>query len=232
MQKKRFIFDLDGTILNTWQDLASAMNAALAEKGLPVFLPENYRLWVGSGALRLAQHLLTVEVPRLWGNEGIHEAVQVRAEELVDGFMKAYATCCLEKTEPYPGILTFLRDLQAAGQELAVLTNKPDIFAQRLVTHFFPGIFRAVVGMRPEYQPKPALDLSERLLYQLGGRQELPCVMIGDSEADVRMGKNLHATSIAVSWGYRSETVLRAEKPDFLVADVDSLKQHCFALLT
>lgn len=187
------VFDLDGTLLDTLEDLYLSTNAALAAHGLPARTPDEVRRFVGNGIKTLVARAVPAGTP---------EAEQARVYE---DFCAHYAAHCGDHSSPYPGIPELLGHLRAAGLRLAVVSNKGDFAAQELVAKQFPGAFDAVLGEKEAYgiRKKPAPDMVEAALERMGaGRGGL--VYIGDSEVDLQTAANVGCPCLSVTWGFRS----------------------------
>lgn len=191
------LFDLDGTLLDTLEDLADATNAALAAFGLPPRTVDEVRRFVGNGVRRLMERA----VPG--------GAAHPRFEEILACFKEYYAAHCQEKTRPYPGILPLLERLQGAGAKVAVISNKFDGAVKQLADSYFGPRVDLAVGEKPGVRKKPAPDAVLEALRQLGARAET-AVYIGDSDVDVATARNAGLAGIAVSWGFRSRQELEA----------------------
>ncbi len=197
MRYRAVIFDLDGTLLNTLEDLADSMNEALAGAGLPGHPVDAYRFFVGTGIVNLVK------------NAAPAEAEPEQRERILARMGEIYDRNWARKTRPYPGVPELLGELSRAGVKLAVLSNKPDVFTQVMVRHFFPGeIFGAVKGMTAEIPRKPdpagALLLAERL----GVRPE-ETAYCGDSDTDMKTGLAAGMFTVGVTWGFRPVEELR-----------------------
>lgn len=196
MKYKAAIFDMDGTILDTLEDLRDSVNAALAWAGFPARTTEEIRAFVGNGAKKLIERA----VP---DGAGADTANQVLA-----WYRAYYEAHAQEKTAPYPGVCGMLEALHAAGVRLAVVSNKPDGAVKKLAEHYFPGVFDAAIGAMDGTAVKPAPDAlwaAMRLLGVAAGET----VYIGDSDVDVMTAKNAGTAGVAVAWGFRSEAFLR-----------------------
>ncbi len=211
MKYKVILFDLDGTLLDTLEDLAEAVNAALRKRGLPLHSTDEYRKMVGHGV----RNLVTVALPEAF-----------RADEaFIDSCLadfKAYYTEHIDvHTYPYPGIPELLSELQERGVRMAVVSNKFQEGAERLVRKFFPGIgFAAILGNRPGLPLKPSPEIVREALEKAGSGPE-GALLVGDSPTDMRTAENGGIGSIAVSWGYRSRDELAGNR----IADsVEELK--------
>ncbi len=193
------LFDLDGTLLDTLADLADAANRVLAASGLPIHDQNAYRRFIGDGS-RL---LITRALPQ-----------DRRDPSTVDTFLKRFKTDYganwKSATHPYPGIQDLLHDLVRGGIPLAVVTNKPQAFAECCLAHFFPDVvFRMVRGQegnRPlKPDPAPALDAAAHL-----GVVPAACLLLGDSGVDMQTARAAGMLPVGASWGFRPVAELTA----------------------
>ena len=196
------LFDLDGTLLDTLEDLADAVNFTMDHYGYPRRSLEEVRRFVGNGARRL----IALAVP-----EGAD------AEAAFQTFKAYYDAHCRIKTRPYPGILQVLTEL-AAEYPVAIVSNKPDSAVKSLCADYFPGIY--ALGESPECPRKPAPDMVRRAMEIIGVDR---CVYVGDSEVDVATGRNSGMPCYACTWGYRDTDVLLAAGADILVDSAEEL---------
>ena len=215
--KKLILFDLDGTLIDTLEDLAEAVNHALALRGLPLHTLDEYRGMVGHGVRSLVQQALGEESP------------------LVDAALadfRAYYEAHIDvHTRPYPGIPELLADLQARGVQLAVVSNKFQEGTEYLIRRFFSGIdFVAILGNRPGWPLKPSPEIVQDVLTRSGVSPE-DALLVGDSPTDMRTAANGGIDALAVTWGYRSaeelEPVLRElfqDGPAHLANSVPALR--------
>lgn len=187
------VFDLDGTLLNTLEDLHLSTNAALAEHGLPARSLEEVRRFVGNGIRRLIERAVPT---------GTDVAEQ---EAVYDAFCAHYAAHCEDHTGPYPGIPGLLARLRAADVRLAVVSNKGDFAVQELVARQFPDAFDAVLGESEAtgIRRKPAPDMVLAALERMGADRD-GMVYIGDSEVDIQTAANVGCPCISCTWGFRS----------------------------
>lgn len=190
MKPEAVIFDLDGTLVDTLDDLTSAVNHALASAGLPASTRTAVRANTGNGIRRL----IAGSCP-----EGTEEKVELAVFE---EFKRRYAEHDLDETAPYPGIVELLDALEAAGMRMAVVSNKADFAAQRIVEALLPGRFGAVLGERAPYARKPAPDMVDAVLAALGATRE-QAVYVGDSEVDAATAAACGIPCILCSWGFR-----------------------------
>ena len=195
MKSQACIFDLDGTLLDTLQDLANSVNIALEDFGQPVRTVEEVRAFVGNGVRKLMQR----SVP-----EGTDEDL---GERIYERFLEVYDREKNHYTKPYDGILELIALLKARGIACAVLSNKNDDAVAALCEAHFPNCFEFTQGMRPGVAPKPAPDELFALCTRMGINPE-DAVYIGDSEVDVKTAQAAGMRLVAVTWGFRSREML------------------------
>lgn len=206
------VFDLDGTILNTLEDLARACNYVCELHGWPTFPLDAYRYKVGNGMLKLVERIMPAEY---LGDEAMF--AQVLAE-----FRARYAEHKEDHTAPYPGIIEALDSLRAADITLAVLTNKDHDAALPLVERFFGQRFAVVQGALPTFPPKPAAPITRYVLDRLGADPQR-VLYVGDSNVDVQTGHNAGLLVAGAAWGFRGATELEAAGADFILEHPDEL---------
>ena len=215
---KTVLFDLDGTLLNTIDDLADAGNRLCAARGWPTHTADRYRYFVGNGIPKLIERL-TPEACRT-------------PETLADtyrAFDADYDAHMFDKTRPYPGVPELLARLAAAGVQMAVFSNKDDALARRVVAHYFDaGLFAVVRGALPGVPKKPAPQGTLALMEAIGA-QAASTLYVGDSNVDVHTGKNAGLRCCGVLWGFRTEDELREAGADYLAADAAALEQVILA---
>lgn len=182
------LFDLDGTLLNTLDDLRSAVNHTMNVFGYPERTREEVRRFVGNGAARLLQ--LAVPAGEDW---------QAPLAE----FQRYYREHCQEATAPYPGISAALEALSA--HPIAVVSNKPDAATKRLCAQYFPGVYAQ--GEQPDCPRKPAPDMVRAAMARIGVEH---CVYVGDSEVDVLTAANARVPCLSVLWGFRDKAEIQA----------------------
>lgn len=195
MKSQACIFDLDGTLLDTLQDLANSVNIALEDFGQPVRTVEEVRAFVGNGVRKLMQRAVPEET-----DEDLGERIYERFLEVYDREKNHY-------TKPYDGILELIALLKARGVACAVLSNKNDDAVVALCEAHFPNCFEFTQGMRPGVAPKPAPDALFALCTRMGINPE-DAVYIGDSEVDVKTAQAAGMRLVAVTWGFRSREML------------------------
>lgn len=189
------IFDLDGTLLNTLDDLHRAVNHALAALGLPRRGLAEVRLFTGNGIRRL----IDLSVP-----EGASQDV---ADRVFAKFKAYYDKHKLDATRPYTGMPEVIGDLRGAGVACAVVSNKADSAVQGIIDHFYPDTFDCVMGERAGVRRKPHRDMIDVVLRELG-RSADGMVYVGDSEVDIETARNCGCPCLSCSWGFRDRSWL------------------------
>lgn len=190
------IFDLDGTLLDTLDDLSLSVNHALGEFGLPVRSKEQIRRALGNGVRRLVEE----SVPGGTGHEDF--------ERIFASFKAFYKVHSMDKTKPYEGIIPLLRQLKSMGYHCAIVSNKLDDAVQDLNRLFFADYIDAAIGESAAVKRKPAPDSVFEALHRLGSTRER-AVYVGDSEVDFATAGNAGLPCVSVTWGFRDEEYLR-----------------------
>lgn len=208
--KTAIILDLDGTILNTLDDLCDSVNAALKKNGFPLRTIAEVRDFVGNGAKNL--------VIRSLGEYANDETV----EKTLTDFKAHYETNKTNKTAPYDGMLETMNKLHASGCKLAIVSNKHDDAVQGLYNQFFTETCDFALGNCDFLPKKPSPDMILYALEKIGKTVE-DAVYIGDSEVDVTTAKNTNIPCIAVSWGFRDRDVLESAGAEIIVNTPDEL---------
>lgn len=208
-----YVFDLDGTLLDTLDDLTDAVNHALLACGLKECTREEVRGFVGNGIKTL--------IKRAVGED--HAA---RQEEALEAFKAYYGAHCLDKTKPYAGVKETLQTLLKHGKKIAVVSNKADFAVKKLCKEIFPEIEVAIgenesAGVRK----KPAPDSVLSALAALGAKKET-AVYIGDSEVDIETAKNAGLPCISVSWGFKDRAFLLSHGATTIIDTPQELLCH------
>ena len=203
MTYKTYLFDMDGTLLDTVEDLTAAVNHTLTQYGYPTRSQEQVRKGLGNGAVKLMAAMLP---------EG--ETTPGFADIMRDYRAWYQAHACV-RTQPYPGVSALLERLRQAGCRIAIVSNKPHGAVSELAERFFPGI--PAFGESPAVPRKPAPDMVLRALEALGADKDT-AVYVGDSEVDVQTARNAGLPLIAVSWGFRGRRAL-AETGAAIIVD-------------
>lgn len=196
MQIKKYkgiIFDLDGTLVNSVEDIADAMNTVLTNLHFPTHSYDSYQYFIGNGLRSLVQRAL----PETHRSE---EQIENSFQEMI----KVYSQICTQKTKAYHGITELLEKLSEQGIKMAVFSNKADQLTKKVVTELFPNYFTHAVGLSIEALKKPnpqeALAIS-----QSWGLSVEEVVFIGDSDIDMQTAINANMFAVGVNWGYRTE---------------------------
>lgn len=208
MKKTFVIFDLDGTLLNTIDDLGTAANVAMEQLGYPTHSMVAYQSMVGDGVTKLIERALPTDV---------------RTERnIVDArrrFADFYDNHCCDFTTPYPGIELMLRELSSRGINLGVASNKYQRAVSRLVSCYFPGIqFKAVLGQREGVPVKPDPSILFEAL-NICPTPKAEVLYVGDSGSDIVTGKRACVDTVGVTWGFRPVHDLTAAYADHIIDD-------------
>lgn len=190
-----YVFDLDGTLLNSLEDLAASCNHALAAHGLPGRSIEEVRCFVGNGVKKLMERAVPggVEHPGF--------------DEILNDFRAHYLRHGMDNTMPYDGVVEVLTELKARGKKIAVVSNKFYAATQELCRYYFPGLVDVAIGEREDIRKKPAPDTVEEALRQLDAGKD-KAVYIGDSDVDIETARNCGMPCISVLWGFRDREFL------------------------
>lgn len=193
---KLAIFDMDGTILDTLEDLKDSVNYALCECGYPERTYDEVRSFVGNGIRKLIERAVP-DGTSLENIDNVHNA-----------FTDYYKLHCADKTKAYDGIKPLISELRRNGIKTAVVSNKADYGVQELCREYFDGLFDYAVGEREGIRRKPAPDSVNEALKVLGFDKS-EAVYIGDSDVDFETAENAGLPCISVLWGFRDEDFLR-----------------------
>lgn len=204
MKFQAAIFDLDGTLVDSVADLAEAVNHELSQMGYPTHPLNAFYHFVGNGVKKLCERALP------------ETADSDAAETLLERFYAYYEVHCLDNTRPYSGMLETVRAIKENGMKLAVASNKPQKFTERIVRHFF-GLetFDYILGSNGVRPRKPEPDIVAELLSCLAVSAE-GTVLIGDSDVDMLTAANAGITSIGCTWGFRGREELQAAGAHYL----------------
>lgn len=210
--KRGYIFDLDGTLVDSLAGIAASLNHALGESGLAVHPIETVRRFVGNGA-------------RILIERGAHpETDDAILGTLETAFKSHYDLHWPAGTAAYAGVTEMLEALQSQGHVLGVLSNKPHPFTAKIVELTFPSIrFDAVLGQRAGIPHKPEPDGALEIAAIFGLPAE-SCAVIGDSTIDIETARNAGMEAVAVTWGFHDREPLIAAGADFLADDMDQLQ--------
>lgn len=210
---KAVIFDLDGTLLNTLDDLSASVNHALSAFGFPERTVSEVRSFIGNGVVKLMER----SVPAGIDGETF--------EKCFAAFRGHYLAHMYDTTEPYSGIIELLDELEKRGIKTSVVSNKLHAGVTGLCSDFFGGRLTAAFGVSDESERKPA---PANVFKALGfmGVQKRDAVYVGDSEVDVQTAKNAGIDCIGVTWGYRDESELLKNGADIIVRKPEEILKY------
>ena len=209
------VFDLDGTLLDTLDDLTAATNAALTEFSLPTRTKEEVRGFVGNGIVKLLQRAVgDTDFPHF--------------SELLVFFKVYYKAHCADYTHPYEGIIPLLTELKNRGIKTAVLSNKADFAVKQLAKEYFDGFLCEAVGENEEQgiRKKPAPDSLFAVIERMGAEKE-KVVYVGDSDVDIQTAKNAGVDCICVTWGFRDRDFLETHGGEIFVDSPLEIVEFC-----
>ena len=213
MKFKGIIFDLDGTLVNSLEDISDAMNTVLTGLNYPTHTYDTYQYFIGSGL----RNLVSKALPASKNSEE-------QIENCFDCMIETYREVCTIKTKPYKGILELLDNLVAQNIKLAVFSNKADELTKKIAAEIFPDYFDAAVGLSTEALKKPnpfqALEISKK--WNLKPEEIL---FVGDSDIDMQTAINANMFPVGVSWGYRTDGELIASGAKVVIHNPSDLIQ-------
>lgn len=210
---KLAIFDLDGTLLNTVEDLGNATNYALTQCGFPIHPTDAYYQMVGRGIYNLFRAAVPSEY-----------ATEENVQKMASYFLPYYDAHKCDFTRPYDGILQMLDTITGNGVRLAVASNKYQDGAEKLVNHFFGEYdFVKILGQREGQPIKPDPAIVDQILAEVPSVTKSETVYVGDSNVDMQTGANAEVRTIGVTWGFRSREELASCDPSAIVDSADAL---------
>lgn len=193
------VFDMDGTVLYTLEDLKDATNVILKKYGYPARTLEEVRKFVGNGIRKLIERAVPAEASEN----------QALIDRMFGDFQIYYDAHCLDQTRPYDGIVELLKDLKEEGYKIAIVSNKIDTAVKELNQHFFGNLVPVAIGEKTGVRKKPAPDTVREALKELKSTPE-EAVYVGDSEVDLETARNSAMPCISVLWGFRDRDFLTA----------------------
>jgi phosphoglycolate phosphatase len=208
---KGIIFDLDGTLLDTLEDLTDSVNHVMRKFSLETKSLEQVRSYVGNGVVNLIEQC----VP---GSE-----THVQFSEILNAFMDYYEKNCDHKTKPYDGVLVLIEKLHSEGRQLGIVSNKFDRAVKELNRQYFHSWIDFALGVTNALHRKPAPDMVYACIEQMHLKPE-EVVFIGDSEVDLKTAQNAGIKCISVLWGFRSHEVLIEYGATQIVSTVKELE--------
>ena len=212
MNIKAVIWDLDGTLLNTLDDLAASVNAALACNGMPLRSTQEVRAFVGNGIRKLMMRA----VP-----DGETDPA---FEKAMEDFVRHYGAHSRDRTRPYDGIMETLDNLTQAGVRHAIVSNKIDFAVKQLSRTYFGARMCSAIGDDPSRERKPAPDSVFAAMREMDVTAE-ETVYVGDSDVDVLTARNAGIPCVAVLWGFRDEACLKAAGAEHLAHTPQELRE-------
>jgi len=208
---KGVIFDLDGTLLDTIEDIADCVNTSLAQRGLPIHPAEDYKHMVGGGAITLIERALP---------KGTNLQV---AQDILPEFETAYAKLYANKTRPYNGIERLLEGLHKQGVQIGVLSNKPDGFTKEMVRKFFKNVpFEFVLGATDKLPMKPDRAMFESVQGLLNLSPD-NVAYLGDSDVDMIFAQNCGMIGVGAAWGFRGVDELEQSGAKLVLSSPEDL---------
>ena len=200
-----YIFDIDGTLLYTIDSIAYNVNESLKDFGLKTVPKDKIKDFVGNGSRVLIEKSLAYI-----GYDG-------ESEKILDHYNKKYDQNPLYLTRPYDGIIDELESLKKRGEILAAFSNKPDSTSKKVIKEFFPkGLFDFVLGNRDDYERKPSPE-GMYIIKERFNKDFTDIFYFGDSEVDMKCGKNAGVFTIGSAWGFRDRALLESYKPNLVI---------------
>lgn len=210
MKYELVIFDMDGTILDTLDDLADSLNYALSLSAFPERTLTEVRNFVGNGIQTLIKRAVPLETSIEY------------LDKVYKDFTAYYPNHCFDKTKPYSGIIEMIKELRKHGIKTAVVSNKADYAVQILCKKYFDGLFDFAVGEQAGVSKKPAPDSVNLVLDKLNV-EHTNCVYIGDSDVDIQTAVNAKMDGISVDWGFRDVPFLKEHGAKIIVSSPEEL---------
>lgn len=201
------LLDMDGTVLDTIQDLTDSTNAAVTHFGYPARTAKEILSFIGNGAWWLLRKAMPGTEP------------DAQVDTVLAYYQQYYKAHCQIKTKPYDGILEGLAELKETFS-LAIVSNKPDAAVKALAEQYFPGMF--ALGETPECPRKPAPDMVYRAMETLGVEK---CIYVGDTEVDIQTAKNAGVPCLSVTWGFREIPELKAAGAQYFCHETEKLPE-------
>lgn len=215
MEKKAVIFDLDGTLLDTLEDLTDSVNHMLMQYGYPEKSMREVRSYLGDGAAYLIRRALPQDI------------AEDLFQKILDEYKIYYQAHSKIKTKPYAGVLQTLKILCESGWYVGVVSNKPDAAVRELCREYFGDLVPFTLGDRADINRKPAAD---PVLYAMKQMQCDKAVFVGDSEVDILTAQNAKLPCISVTWGFRDKEFLAERGASCFADSAEQLVPLCIAL--
>ncbi len=210
MKYKAALFDLDGTLLDSLEDMANSINCMLAEKGYEARSLDEVRSFVGNGVKKLVQRSLPPHCS------------EEESEVCLTCFKSHYGEKMQDKTKPYAGIIEALCELKRLGVPMAIISNKYDDAVKKLTKEMFGQLIDIAIGTSAKIQPKPAVD-GICLALEMLGVNPAQALYFGDSEVDVLTAQNAKMDCVGVAWGFREKKVLQECGANYIITEPDEI---------
>ncbi|MBQ7956846.1 MAG: HAD family hydrolase [Clostridia bacterium] len=207
---KLVIFDLDGTLLDTLEDLKDGANAMLKSKGYPERSVEEIRQFLGNGMKNLVERCLPYKVS------------EEEFQACYELFRTLYSANMQNKTKPYEGVISCLEKLKEKGIKSVVVSNKNDDAVKKLCSDYFGKLIFAAYGRKDEIPAKPDPTMVNIALKEMNVCKD-ECIFVGDSDTDILTARNAGIKSVGVLWGFRNEKILRTAGADCIIGKPDDL---------
>ncbi len=215
MTKRYAIFDLDGTLLDTLDDLTDSMNYLLGKHNFPLRTRDEVRNFVGNGVRKLVERAVPPE----------YKADEEFIDKFYDDFSLYYNSHSDIKTAPYPGTLGMLDKLLHSGFDIAIVSNKIDSAVKSLSAKFFGERIKSAIGEKPSVRHKPEPDMVFMAMEEMGADKE-NSIYIGDSEVDIQTAKNAGIPCISVLWGFKDRKFLENSGATVIVESMEELGER------
>lgn len=211
MKFKGVIFDLDGTLVDSLEDLADAMNKVLEKLNFPTHSYDDYQFFIGNGL----RNLVSKSLPTTHNDDN-------QIDSCYDMMIEIYNKACTNKTKPYTGIVELLDQLTSHNIKLGVFSNKAEDLTKLVVATLFPNYFEAVVGFTTDALKKPNPNKAIEISKSMGLKIE-DMIFIGDSDIDMETATNANIYAVGVLWGYRSKEDLLASGAKYILTHPSDL---------
>ena len=215
MTKRYAIFDLDGTLLDTLDDLTDSMNYMLGKHNFPLRTRDEVRNFVGNGVRKLVERAVPPE----------YKADDEFIDKFYNDFSLYYNSHSDVKTSPYPGTIDMLDKLLENGFDIAIVSNKIDSAVKSLSSKFFGGRIRSAIGEKPSIRHKPEPDMVFMAMEEMGANK-MDSIYIGDSEVDIETARNAGIPCVSVLWGFKDRKFLEESGATMLVHSMEELTKN------
>ena len=215
LTKRYAIFDLDGTLLDTLDDLTDSMNYMLGKHNFPLRTRDAVRNFVGNGVRKLVERAIPTE----------YKADDEFIDKFYNDFSLYYNSHSDVKTSPYPGTLDMLDKLLENGFDIAIVSNKIDYAVKSLSSKFFGGRIRSAIGEKPSIRHKPEPDMVFMAMEEMGANK-MDSIYIGDSEVDIETARNAGIPCVSVLWGFKDRKFLEESGATMFVHSMEELTKN------